>query len=546
MLHLATSEPERFKAMLASDVQMKPSHATRLRRFLEREGELFVVKRIQATDGATTTLGALRATANKAGVRLYEEGCAVLGDQMGTDVVCQLSDDELDGGATSKYGDEPDDDDAEIGSWRAPMAFAAGDDSDAALNAAFLFASAAAHAPKSPALGKKKRMSRGTTPAAHKKAAAKTRAAAKTSIGDAELLTGERGGDERESTTEVAGKSRKRGVEASVGGGWLVDKTSADWPHAVHSDGRSTDDELDIIDGHMIIAEAVKKPRHEPRATSPAEPPSTTLGVSADADATDAGVVHEEAMLTTAGQLKPLKPSCSPLDTAVDAPLPDDVPMPCATFGEITFGGFRFRNVEEFEAALAKVLGQLGPAEAGAIAHVHDEEELEYFREHPEKLPVMAVTAFIRNWEHARNSSLAATSLVERLSERLPVLEAVALANERVRAEKQASHAVADEIEWGAAPPECSKDEKKRRERAAATAVMRLLYESFGTMVERALPVGALATSNARDGLSSADAPTFEHIAEAFTNEYIDGHAQPDSAAPCALDFVVDSLRRLS
>eukprot|EP00966_Prymnesium_polylepis_P099543 2305303-Prymnesium_polylepis.1 len=72
-MHLATSQSQRFGAMLASDVEMKPSHATRLRRFLEREGELFIVARIQPAGGASTTLESLRAAAGDEGPTFGEE-----------------------------------------------------------------------------------------------------------------------------------------------------------------------------------------------------------------------------------------------------------------------------------------------------------------------------------------------------------------------------------------------------------------------------------------------------------------------------------------
>eukprot|EP00966_Prymnesium_polylepis_P158320 3659458-Prymnesium_polylepis.2 len=302
---------------------MKPSHATRLRRFLEREGELFVVERIQAAGGASTThLESLRATAGETGSTFGEEFGAYVGEQ------------------TTKYGDEPDDD-SMLMDWGESIAFTAGDTFDETLNAAFLMASATVRAPTSPALGKQKCKTRGAIPTAKKHATKQE--AAKQSIRDATGLSfqldadgcalnfdsrcvpppsarlaaksplcgvlcglasrlllahcahcknatraalccrsvddlvaelraavGERSGRERAITTKVAGEKRKLGDEASGGALGLADhQTSVDWPAAVqHSDGRSIDDELDLIDGHVIDAEAVKK---KPRVAPPAE-----------------------------------------------------------------------------------------------------------------------------------------------------------------------------------------------------------------------------------------------------------------------------------
>jgi hypothetical protein len=135
-------------------------------------------------------------------------------------------------------------------------------------------------------------------------------------------------------------------------------------------------------------------------------------------------------------------------------------------------------------------------------------------------------------WDRAHCSALAATELVDRLAKELRALDS--------KAETEAGHAIAleDELE--------ELDEKKRRERAAAAVVLRELRENFGTMVERALPVGALATSKARKCLYTIQ-PKLEQITKAFAKECIDGHAQSDSTSTAAdpLDFVVDSTRRL-
>jgi hypothetical protein len=195
VLHLATSEPQRFRAMLASDVEMKPSHATRLRRFLEREGELFIVERIQPAGGASTTLKSLRAAAGDEGPTFGEEFGAYVSEQttemaprvpVEGDEVLLLSDSELDSGATIKYGDKPDDDGL-MKDWGGSTAFAACDTSVETLNAAFLVASATARAPTSPALGKQKRKPHGATPAAKKRTT--KQAAAKISIRDATGLS---------------------------------------------------------------------------------------------------------------------------------------------------------------------------------------------------------------------------------------------------------------------------------------------------------------------------------------------------------------------
>eukprot|EP00966_Prymnesium_polylepis_P140280 3240336-Prymnesium_polylepis.1 len=93
--------------------------------------------------------------------------------------------------------------------------------------------------------------------------------------------------------------------------------------------------------------------------------------------------------------LKPLQLRRSPLDAALDAPLPEDGGMPCASFGQVVVGGFTFCSVDEFFAAVQKLLGELGPEEAEPLEHGRDEDELEakleYFRDHPEKLQEMAV-----------------------------------------------------------------------------------------------------------------------------------------------------------
>ena len=79
--------------------------------------------------------------------------------------------------------------------------------------------------------------------------------------------------------------------------------------------------------------------------------------------------------------------------------------------------------------------------------------------------------------------------------------------DERVRVENEVCLAMPDETECGstkggATPPlEDEATEEKRRERAAAAVALR---ENFGTMLERALPVGALATSVARTCLYTA------------------------------------------